>query len=161
MLTQPLAPPLISSAGPQVLADPMVLGTPLLVPASSFAGGPMTALITRAGAGGPVVDMAVPGAALAAATHLRAAAPKAQHAKPGSATPAEDPAHLPGAPCGGGGTAGVSAGCAPPGSGGSHGLFYALLFTLGGVAVLLTERVRLRPTRWRPAAFIALLERPG
>jgi hypothetical protein len=33
--------------------------------------------------------------------------------------------------------------------------------TLGGLAALLIERLRLDPAHWWPAAFIALLERPG
>jgi hypothetical protein len=67
----------------------------------------------------------------------------------------------PGLPCGGGaGGSAASAACSS-GAGSSHGMFLALLFTAGGLAVLLSTLLRLPPARWRPAAFIALLERPG
>jgi hypothetical protein len=67
----------------------------------------------------------------------------------------------PSVPCGGGaGGSAAGAACAS-GGGSSHGMFMAMLLALGGFAVLVSTLLRLPPARWRPAAFIALLERPG
>jgi hypothetical protein len=67
----------------------------------------------------------------------------------------------PSLPCGGGaGGSAAGAACAS-GGGSSHGMFMAMLLALGGFAVLVSTLLRLPPARWRPAAFIALLERPG
>jgi hypothetical protein len=100
-------------------------------------------------------------ATLAAISHPGAGHPRTDVPDKPASVHKPSPASGPGLPCGGGasGTA-ASAACAS-GGGSGHGVFLALLFTLGGLSVLLSTLLRLPPARWRPAAFIALLERPG
>jgi hypothetical protein len=38
---------------------------------------------------------------------------------------------------------------------------YALLLGIAALALLRFDRLQMRPVRWRCAAFVALLERPG
>jgi hypothetical protein len=49
----------------------------------------------------------------------------------------------------------------PAPSGGPSSAMYALLVSFGALALLLLDRLRLQPVRWRCASFVALLERPG
>jgi hypothetical protein len=60
---------------------------------------------------------------------------------------------VPNAPVGGGAFAG-------PFSAPSSAL-YAILLAFAALALLRLDRLQLRPVRWRCAAFVALLERPG
>jgi hypothetical protein len=43
----------------------------------------------------------------------------------------------------------------------NSGAVYGILFALGALALSQYARLQLKPARWRSAAFIALLERPG
>jgi hypothetical protein len=89
------------------------------------------------------------------AAHLRS-----QPDKPATAHKPDGPGG-PVLPCGGGsGGSAAGAACAS-GAGSGHGIFLAMLLTLGGLAVLLSTLLRMPRAHWRPAAFIALLERPG
>jgi hypothetical protein len=56
----------------------------------------------------------------------------------------------------------VPAGTDLPASGGApSSAIYALLVSFAALALLLFDRLRLQPVRWRCASFVALLERPG
>jgi hypothetical protein len=105
--------------------------------------------------------LVTPNAPLAAGLLLGPALLGSEPSQPAASGQADGAGRGPAAP--GGdlffGTGAASAGAS--GSGSSHGFFIALLLALGGLAALLCERLRLAPARWRPAAFIALLERPG
>ena len=80
--------------------------------------------------------------AVASSSHRADAPSRSQARKPATAGQADAVGGGSGAPCGGlaGGLAG-SAACAS-GSGSSHAFFYALLLMLGGVAVVISERLR-------------------
>jgi hypothetical protein len=70
-------------------------------------------------------------------------------------SPASAPAELPALPSAPSGAAGASA------PGGASTALYALLLAFAALALLRYDRLHLRPVRWRCAAFVALLERPG
>jgi hypothetical protein len=65
----------------------------------------------------------------------------------------------PGAPAPPPGAASCAASCAPAGFGG--GFLYALLVALAALAALKLSRLCLESVRWRSAAVVALIERPG
>ncbi|HXD59268.1 MAG TPA: hypothetical protein VN606_15180 [Thermoleophilaceae bacterium] len=148
--TTPATPPTPDSPI-SLLADPAAAGHPI-VPFVAPAG-PADSVLQEAAIAGT--------ATLTVISHPGAGHPQSDLPdKPASAHKPQ-PASGPGLPCGGGaGGSAASAACAS-GGGSGHGVFLALLFTLGGLSVLLSTLLRLPPARWRPAAFIALLERPG
>jgi hypothetical protein len=88
-------------------------------------------------------------APLATLDLIRTSSPSA----PASAGPDDMPG-LPGAPSSGGSAASAS-------GGGASSALYALLLAFAALAPLRFDRLQLRPVRWRCAAFVALLERPG
>jgi hypothetical protein len=161
VIGSPLAPPTILPTAPTGLPTPdmpiSLLGQPAALSDDAiapFAGpaGPGATMLAGAAAAGSAVLVASP--------HAGASRLHSQPDKPATLHKPEDPGG-PSLPCGGGaGGSAVSAACSS-GSGSSHGIFLALLMTLGGLAVLLSTMLRLPPAHWRPAAFIALLERPG
>jgi hypothetical protein len=80
----------------------------------------------------------------------------AQRVRDGSpVSPASAPAELPALPSAPSGAASASA------PGGASTALYALLLAFAALALLRFDRLQLRPVRWRCAAFVALLERPG
>jgi hypothetical protein len=109
----------------------------------------------------PAAAATAAGTAMAVSSHTGASTAQTQPRKPATVGRADGPGRGLGLPCGGGAAGSAASAACGGGPGSSHGFFLALLLTLGGLAVLLSERLRLAPARWRPAAFIALLERPG
>jgi hypothetical protein len=125
----------LGSAGPGPLADPR-LGHGLARPAQPL--GWATPLHALFGTGTTAIASGLLGASPAVAD-------------PAGALGADPP--QPAAP--GGAAAGSG------GSGVGSSTLFALLLSLAAVALRHSTRLQLAPARWRPQAFVAVLERPG
>jgi hypothetical protein len=164
VITSPLAPPTLWPTQPSLPAPPSNLPIALLGPAAAGPDHGVAPIIAPADADGtllPASAATAAGTVLAVSSHPGASTARPQPRKPATVDRADGPGRGWGLPCGGGAAGAAASAACGGGPGSSHGFFLALLLTLGGLAVLLSERLRLAPARWRPAAFIALLERPG
>jgi hypothetical protein len=79
----------------------------------------------------------------------------ASSTRPSHAAPMPGSAPSPHAPAGSSGSAGGGL------SGGASSALFALLVALAALAVGSSSRLRIAPVRWRPLAFVAVIERPG
>jgi hypothetical protein len=86
---------------------------------------------------------------------LARAAFEATNGQSSAVAPASAPAPSPQAPGGAPGSAGAGL------SGAASSALFALLVALAAIAVGSSYRLRLPPVRWRPLAFVAVIERPG
>jgi hypothetical protein len=94
-------------------------------------------------------------AQLAGQSLLARAALEAANGQSSAVASASGPAPSPQAPGGASGSAGAGL------SGAASSALFALLVALAAIAVGSFYRLRLPPVRWRPLAFVAVIERPG